>query len=84
MNSGIVLDLDNIRHRYPTGGIPKGQLITWMGRSRTYDDFGPKSNIMLHLIKQAIDRGDKVLFLNLEGSIDPEWLANLGINSKEK
>lgn len=81
MNSGIVLDIENIRHRFPTGAIPKGQLASW-GFPRPHDGF--RSSYYYDLIKNAVDEGKQVLYLNLEGSIDPEWLQSFGINNQEK
>lgn len=80
MSAGIVLDLENIQLRWPKG-IPKGQLATW-GLPRPHDGF--MSTYYYDLIKKAIDEGKTVLYLDFEGSIDPEWLQSFGINNQEK
>jgi len=63
------------------GGIPAGQLICFAAYPSSLDD-GPKSNISLHVIQQAITQGVPVLYVNTESTIDDTHLQHLGLDNK--
>ncbi|MDE6289274.1 MAG: recombinase RecA [Ureaplasma sp.] len=57
------------------GGIPRGRITEVYG-----NESSGKSTLALEMIKSCQSNDGKVLFIDVEGSVDPNYLNNLGIS----
>lgn len=57
------------------GGIPRGRITEIYG-----NESSGKSTLALEIIKECQLKNGKVLFIDVEGSVDTNYLKNLGIN----
>lgn len=60
------------------GGVPRGRIIEIYG-----PESSGKTTLTLHIIAEAQKNGGKAAFIDAEHALDPEYAANLGVDTNE-
>ena len=60
------------------GGVPRGRVVELYG-----PESSGKSTLALHIVAEAQKRGGVAAYVDAEHALDPEYAANLGVNTSD-